>query len=77
MDKYTKQDLDSEITFKLTLRDFIILSWGDGRLPQGSRDDESLPVAACNRNGLDLQSSRFSTGIDCVYPSQQTGIICE
>ncbi|WP_157062375.1 hypothetical protein [Pseudomonas tremae] len=45
MDKYTKQDLDSEITFKLTLRDFIILSWGDGRLPQGSRDDESLPAA--------------------------------
>ncbi|NAT00712.1 resolvase family site-specific recombinase, partial [Pseudomonas syringae pv. actinidiae] len=25
----------------------------------------------------DLQSSRFSTRIDCVYPSQQTGIICE
>ncbi|GBH14097.1 hypothetical protein KPSA1_07596 [Pseudomonas syringae pv. actinidiae] len=34
-------------------------------------------VAACNRNGADLQSSRFSTRIDCVYPSQQTGIICE
>ncbi|KPB61617.1 Phage integrase family site specific recombinase [Pseudomonas amygdali pv. myricae] len=37
----------------------------------------SLRVTTCNRNGLDLQSSRFSTGIDCVYPSQQTGIICE
>ncbi|RMR18846.1 putative transposase [Pseudomonas amygdali pv. ulmi] len=36
-----------------------------------------LPVTTCNRNGPDLQSSRFSTGIDCVYPSQQTGIICE
>ncbi|WP_116819351.1 RES family NAD+ phosphorylase [Pseudomonas savastanoi] len=36
-----------------------------------------LDVAACNRNGLDLQSSHFSTGINCVYPSQQTGIICE
>lgn len=28
MDKYTKQDLDSEISVKLTLRDLIILSWG-------------------------------------------------
>ncbi|RZA24000.1 MAG: hypothetical protein EOP10_11175 [Proteobacteria bacterium] len=37
----------------------------------------SLCVAACNRNGLDLQSSHFSTGINCVYPSQQTEIICE
>ncbi len=37
----------------------------------------SLVVTTCNRNGPDLQSSRFSTGIDCVYPSQQTGIICE
>ncbi|KPX46811.1 hypothetical protein ALO68_200004 [Pseudomonas syringae pv. helianthi] len=36
-----------------------------------------LVVAACNRNGLDLQSSHFSTGINCVYPSQQTEIICE
>ncbi|WP_183136709.1 hypothetical protein [Pseudomonas coronafaciens] len=36
-----------------------------------------LLVAACNRNGLDLQSSHFSTGINCVYPSQQTEIICE
>ncbi|PYD02540.1 hypothetical protein DND90_32675 [Pseudomonas syringae pv. maculicola] len=36
-----------------------------------------LCVAACNRNGLDLQSSHFSTGINCVYPSQQTEIICE
>lgn len=36
-----------------------------------------LGVAACNRNGLDLQSSHFSTGINCVYPSQQTEIICE
>ncbi|KPB42221.1 Resolvase [Pseudomonas savastanoi pv. phaseolicola] len=36
-----------------------------------------LGVTTCNRNGPDLQSSRFSTGIDCVYPSQQTGIICE
>ncbi|MCQ3008836.1 hypothetical protein NLO93_28365, partial [Pseudomonas savastanoi] len=34
-------------------------------------------VTTCNRNGLDLQSSSFSTGIDCVYSSQQTGIICE
>ncbi|MCQ3007924.1 hypothetical protein NLO93_23035 [Pseudomonas savastanoi] len=37
----------------------------------------SLAVTTCNRNGLDLQSSSFSTGIDCVYSSQQTGIICE
>ncbi|RMN93187.1 putative transposase [Pseudomonas cannabina] len=37
----------------------------------------TLPVAACNRNGLDLQSSRFSTGIARVYSSQQTGLICE
>ncbi|RMO37033.1 hypothetical protein ALQ42_200102 [Pseudomonas savastanoi pv. glycinea] len=37
----------------------------------------NLPVTTCNRNGLDLQSSSFSTGIDCVYSSQQTGIICE
>ncbi|MCQ3022699.1 hypothetical protein NLO85_19490 [Pseudomonas savastanoi] len=37
----------------------------------------SISVTICNRNGLDLQSSRFSTGIDCVYTSQQTGIICE
>ncbi|AVB17608.1 hypothetical protein BKM09_013645 [Pseudomonas amygdali pv. morsprunorum] len=36
-----------------------------------------LCVAACNRNGLDLQSSHFSTGFNCVYPSQQTEIICE
>ncbi|RMT30595.1 hypothetical protein ALP50_05524 [Pseudomonas syringae pv. spinaceae] len=36
-----------------------------------------LSVTTCNRNGLELQSSRFSTGIDCVYPSQQTVIICE
>ncbi|RMQ67858.1 recombinase family protein, partial [Pseudomonas savastanoi] len=28
-----------------------------------------LGVTTCNRNGPDLQSSRFSTGIDCVYPS--------
>ncbi|WP_144431931.1 hypothetical protein [Pseudomonas syringae group genomosp. 3] len=28
MDKYTKQDLDSVISVKLTLRDLIILSWG-------------------------------------------------
>ncbi|MBL3870590.1 hypothetical protein EGU77_30040 [Pseudomonas syringae pv. theae] len=27
-----------------------------------------LLVTTCNRNGPDLQSSRFSTGIDCVYP---------
>ncbi|KAA8700816.1 FadR family transcriptional regulator [Pseudomonas cannabina] len=39
--------------------------------------DGVLVVAACNRNGPDLQSSRFSTRIDCIYPSQQTGIICE
>ncbi|SFO90608.1 methyl-accepting chemotaxis protein [Pseudomonas syringae] len=39
--------------------------------------DELLAVATCNRNGLDLQSSHFSTGINCVYPSQQTEIICE
>ncbi|RMQ63392.1 hypothetical protein [Pseudomonas savastanoi] len=38
---------------------------------------ESLHVTTCNRNDLDLQSSSFSTGIDCVYSSQQTGIICE
>ncbi|KPY21108.1 hypothetical protein ALO43_05377 [Pseudomonas tremae] len=37
----------------------------------------SLGVTTCNLNGLDLQSSRFSTGIDCVYPIRQTGIICE
>ncbi|RMV73936.1 hypothetical protein ALP05_200189 [Pseudomonas caricapapayae] len=36
-----------------------------------------IAVTTCNRNGLDLQSSRFWTGIDCVYPSRQTGIICE
>ncbi|RXT69101.1 hypothetical protein B1F75_16250 [Pseudomonas syringae] len=36
-----------------------------------------IVVATCNRNGLDLQSSHFSTGINCVYPSQQTEIICE
>ncbi|KPB59412.1 MULTISPECIES: hypothetical protein [Pseudomonas syringae group genomosp. 2] len=28
MDKYTKQELDSVISVKLTLRDLIILSWG-------------------------------------------------
>ncbi|KPX80766.1 hypothetical protein ALP66_200085 [Pseudomonas amygdali pv. photiniae] len=28
MDKYTKQDLDSKISVKLTLRDLISLSWG-------------------------------------------------
>ncbi|KIY16796.1 hypothetical protein RD00_23230 [Pseudomonas amygdali pv. tabaci] len=39
--------------------------------------DGVLVVTTCNRNGLDLQSLRFSTGIDCIYPSQQTGIICE
>ncbi|KWS08089.1 hypothetical protein AL065_08320 [Pseudomonas amygdali pv. ulmi] len=38
---------------------------------------QDVAVAACNRNGLDLQSSHFSTGINCVYPSQQTEIICE
>ncbi|WP_167359994.1 DNA topoisomerase [Pseudomonas cannabina] len=38
---------------------------------------DRVGVAACNRNGPDLQSSRFSTRIDCIYPSQQTGIICE
>ncbi|WP_191942271.1 hypothetical protein [Pseudomonas syringae] len=38
---------------------------------------QGVGVTTCNRNGPDLQSSRFSTGIDCVYPSQQTGIICE
>ncbi|KPY52153.1 hypothetical protein [Pseudomonas syringae] len=71
MDKYTKQDLDSEISVKLTLRDLIILSWGHESV-------SFVPgVTTCNRNGVDLQSSRFSTGIDCVYPSQQTGIICE
>ncbi|KPY56280.1 putative transposase, partial [Pseudomonas amygdali pv. sesami] len=37
----------------------------------------ALRVTTCNRNGLDLQSSRFSTGIVCVYSNQQTGIICE
>ncbi|RML69144.1 hypothetical protein ALQ90_200406 [Pseudomonas savastanoi pv. savastanoi] len=31
MDKYTKQDLDSVISVKLTLRDLIILSWGQLR----------------------------------------------
>ncbi|WP_458645792.1 recombinase family protein [Pseudomonas savastanoi] len=41
------------------------------------RAGDVLVVTICNRNGLDLQSSRFSTGIDCVYTSQQTGIICE
>ncbi|KPX46940.1 hypothetical protein ALO68_200200 [Pseudomonas syringae pv. helianthi] len=41
------------------------------------RRGDTVVVTTCNRNGVDLQSSRFSTGIDCVYPSQQTGIICE
>ncbi|RMV97416.1 hypothetical protein [Pseudomonas caricapapayae] len=30
-DKYAKQDLDSEISVNLTLRDLIIQSWGHGR----------------------------------------------
>ncbi|RMO28729.1 hypothetical protein ALQ42_04935 [Pseudomonas savastanoi pv. glycinea] len=34
-------------------------------------------VTTCNRNGLDLQSSRFSTGIDCVYPAPRTSIDCK
>ncbi|RMR31758.1 putative transposase [Pseudomonas syringae pv. coriandricola] len=42
-----------------------------------AKRSEQLSVSACNRNGFDLQSSRFSTGIVCVYPSQQTGNICE
>lgn len=33
MDKYAKQDLDSEISVKLTLRDLIILSWGHESVP--------------------------------------------
>ncbi|MCQ3008736.1 hypothetical protein NLO93_27795, partial [Pseudomonas savastanoi] len=36
-----------------------------------------LAVTTCNRNGLDLQSSRFSTGIDCVYPAPRTSIDCK
>ncbi|RMR20820.1 hypothetical protein ALP89_01146 [Pseudomonas syringae pv. persicae] len=36
--------------------------------------NRTLSVMACNRNGLDLQSSRFSTGIDCVYPAPRTSI---
>ncbi|KPY14358.1 hypothetical protein ALO54_200093 [Pseudomonas syringae pv. philadelphi] len=48
-------------------------AWSD----VATRSGAPLVVAACNRNGLDLQSSHFSTGINCVYPSQQTEIICE
>ncbi|RML37541.1 hypothetical protein ALQ97_01502, partial [Pseudomonas savastanoi pv. glycinea] len=36
-----------------------------------------VAVTTCNRNGLDLQSSRFSTGIDCVYPAPRTSIDCK
>ncbi|PYD27770.1 hypothetical protein DND67_23530 [Pseudomonas syringae pv. pisi] len=36
-----------------------------------------LSVTACNRNGLDLQSSSFSTGIDYVYPAPRTSIDCK
>ncbi|AAZ38014.1 hypothetical protein PSPPH_A0025 (plasmid) [Pseudomonas savastanoi pv. phaseolicola 1448A] len=45
----------------------------------GEQVEPSNPVivAACNRNGLDLQSSRFSTGIDCVYPAPRTSIDCK
>ncbi|MGN9404633.1 hypothetical protein ACTMQQ_28310 [Pseudomonas syringae pv. aptata] len=62
--------------------DTIILFGPDDReeefsLPAGPLELVELDVAACNRNGLDLQSSHFSTGINCVYPSQQTEIICE
>ncbi|POY77254.1 hypothetical protein BKM09_030485 [Pseudomonas amygdali pv. morsprunorum] len=45
--------------------------------PSARTGTRLIGVAACNRNGLDLQSSHFSTGINCVYPSQQTEIICE
>ncbi|AVB12290.1 hypothetical protein BKM19_000305 (plasmid) [Pseudomonas amygdali pv. morsprunorum] len=37
----------------------------------------SILVTTCNRNGTDLQSSRFSTRIDCVYPALRTSIDCK
>ncbi|MCQ3008752.1 recombinase family protein, partial [Pseudomonas savastanoi] len=40
-------------------------------------DNRGIRVTTCNRNGLDLQSSRFSTGIDCVYPAPRTSIDCK
>ncbi|RMV41202.1 hypothetical protein ALP12_200396 [Pseudomonas savastanoi pv. phaseolicola] len=36
-----------------------------------------LSVAACNRNGLDLQSTPFPTRINCGYPAPQTEIQCQ
>ncbi|KAA8698845.1 hypothetical protein F4W70_27425, partial [Pseudomonas cannabina] len=36
-----------------------------------------IGVTTCNRNGPDLQSSRFSTGINCVYPAPRTSIDCK
>ncbi|KPX77046.1 Uncharacterized protein ALO84_04806 [Pseudomonas syringae pv. maculicola] len=40
-------------------------------------DQQPLRVTTCNRNGLDLQSLRFSTGIDCVYLAPRTSIDCK
>ncbi|QOI08045.1 hypothetical protein D5S10_30480 (plasmid) [Pseudomonas savastanoi] len=34
-------------------------------------------VTTFSRNGPDLQSLRFSTGIDCVYPAPRTSIYCK
>ncbi|MHB9376077.1 hypothetical protein ACYHMY_27670 (plasmid) [Pseudomonas amygdali pv. morsprunorum] len=38
---------------------------------------DRIAVTTCNRNGTDLQSSRFSTRIDCVYPALRTSIDCK
>ncbi|MCK0551037.1 hypothetical protein [Pseudomonas syringae] len=62
----TKEPVPSEVRRK-TIKNFV----------PGLIVTLRVGVTTCNRNGVDLQSSRFSTGIDCVYPSQQTGIICE
>jgi hypothetical protein len=35
----------------------------------------SLAVATCIHKHADLQSARFSTGINCVYPAREPGLI--
>ncbi|PWE41111.1 hypothetical protein C9I49_22185 [Pseudomonas prosekii] len=42
-----------------------------------STEDQTLDVATCIHKHSDLQSARFSTGINCVYPAPRTGINCE
>ncbi|MEO4016104.1 hypothetical protein [Pseudomonas rossensis] len=37
--------------------------------------DLALAVATCIPKHADLQSSRFSTGINCVYPAREPGLI--